>query len=225
MGAPKVSSVQRGAAFAAVVAVHAGAVTLLIVGLRTPAPHSAEEFVSALILLTSQPRAVLPRPQRAPRRSVKPITHSPARPQAAPLPPTNSPVAPIDWYGEAQSAAGAVTSKSAVREFGRNPASEAERPRSGVAPQHKKGEQYRLETGEWIVWVSPHCYLTSGIPPIGLPDMVARAIPPRTICPDHSEPPGELFRDLSAFQKLHPQSHRPAEAESGSADSRGPAGH
>ena len=41
------------------------------------------------------------------------------------------------------------------------------------APLHEAGEQYRLATGEWIVWVSPRCFIVSGVPPIGLPDVVA----------------------------------------------------
>jgi hypothetical protein len=112
----------------------------------------------------------------------------------------------IDWVAEARraAAAAAVTGARRVREFGRNPADSGHAPLRSL-PAHEAGEQYRTEDGAWIVWVSDRCYIVSEVPPLGLPQVLARSIPTRTVCQGDSEPRGDLFKDLPAYQKYHPQ--------------------
>jgi hypothetical protein len=43
----------------------------------------------------------------------------------------------------------------------------------------------------------------SGVPPIGLADVLARSMPTTTVCQDNSPPPRELFKDLPAYLKYH----------------------
>jgi hypothetical protein len=189
-----------------VVALHFGLAVILIVGVRVSTRSPAGDFVSTLIL----PPTPLPAPESARQRpppdySPAPIT--PVEPLIA-LPDVSSPNAPstsIDWDTEAKRAAGAATGESSIRQFGRNPAIPYEQQKSGPTPAHEPGEQYRLGTGEWIVWVTPGCYIVSDVPPLGLPDVLARSIPTRTVCQDNSKPPGELFKELPAYKKYHPQ--------------------
>jgi hypothetical protein len=198
-------NIRSGAAFAVVAALHVGLVLMLIIALRTPRPSRGSDFVTTLIFLSppSAP-AVSPKNGRsafvpAPITPVEPINPAPWQFDLPNVPNTS-----IDWDSEGKRAAGAVTRESGVREFGRNPATHADGQKSRPGPPHEAGEQYRLGD-EWIVWVSPGCYIVSSVPPLGMPDVLARSIPTRTVCQDNSKPPGELFKDLPAFRKYHPQ--------------------
>jgi hypothetical protein len=116
----------------------------------------------------------------------------------------NVPNTSVDWDSEAKRAADAVTSGNTVREFGRNPATHLDKQKSSPRSRHEAGEQYRLGD-EWIVWVTLGCYIVSSVPPLGMPDVLARSIPTRTVCQDNSHPAAEGFKDLPAYQKYHPQ--------------------
>ena len=207
MGGPKTPGLRRGIAFAAVVAFHAGLV-ILTVTLRTPtSPSASTEFITALIF----PTAPLPSAASSNRRRPQLADEtSPAAPLESPT--TQPPVisfpigadTAIDWVAEARRAAAAVTGPRKVREFGRNPADSGRAPLRS-SPAHEAGEQYRTEDGAWIVWVSDHCYIVSELPPLGLPQVLARSIPARTVCRRDSEPRSDLFKDLPAYKKYHPQ--------------------
>jgi hypothetical protein len=111
----------------------------------------------------------------------------------------------IDWAAEARRAAPGVTAPQKFREFGRiADAGSRQGPRRS-APPHEAGEQYRDEFGEWIVWVSDRCYLVSDTPTLGMPQVLARSLPSRTVCQADSGPRSDLFKDLPAYRKYHPQ--------------------
>jgi len=110
----------------------------------------------------------------------------------------------VDWAAEARRAAAALTSPPQLREFGRIPQIDSEIG-PHTAPAHVAGEQYRDEDGTWIVWVGPHCFIVSELPPLGLPDILARSLPTRRGCEGAQESRGDLFKDLPAYQKYHPQ--------------------
>jgi hypothetical protein len=109
----------------------------------------------------------------------------------------------IDWSAEARRAAAAVTGAPKFREFGRIPKVDSEQ--LPHPPAHMAGEQYRDVDGTWIVWVSDRCYIVSGIPALGLPDILAHSILTRTVCQGDSGPRSDLFKDLPAYKKYHPQ--------------------
>ncbi len=112
----------------------------------------------------------------------------------------------IDWFAEAGRAAEAAIAAPHTRSFGKIPQAPSWLGSSHSAPTHQAGEQYRLETGESIVWVSDRCYIVSEPPPLGMPDVFARSLGTRTVCQAPAgPPPGELFRDLPAYKKYHPQ--------------------
>lgn len=194
---------RRSAALVAAITLHAG-LLIILVTLRTPAQRpAAAGFVSTLILLTEPTRADPRRERRPPTYELAPV--APAAPvERLITPPAISlqgpPDASIDWSEEARRAASAMAEPRTYREFSHTPKAEAESRRR---PAHEAGEQYRLDTGEWVVSVSDRCYLVSGAPPLGLPDVLARSIPTTTVCKDNTPPPGELFRDLPEYQKYH----------------------
>jgi hypothetical protein len=107
----------------------------------------------------------------------------------------------IDWEEEARRAAAAVTRNTA-------PGSKLDSaPSDGSnwwpAPQHRAGEQTRLDTGEWMVWINDHCYqISSGL---WNPNASLGASLPITICPQSSNKPrGDMFKYLPEFKKHHP---------------------
>lgn len=204
MGAPGARSVRRAAACAAVIALHAGLVITLGVSLRTAGRRSyAAPVISTLILLPRQ-TARSPPPEK--ERPYSFSSQAPLEPVGPPniLPPEFSlPISPetsIDWGAEAGRAAAQVTEAKKFREFGHHGSAQAPQSRG---PAHQAGEQYRLETGEWIVWVSDRCYIVSSVPPLGMPDVIARSIPTRRVCQGDSAPRGDLFKDLPAYEKYH----------------------
>ena len=197
-------NIRSHAAIAVVAALHVGLVFILIIALRTPMQRGGD-FVTTLIFLS--PHATPAVPPDSGRSPFVPAPITPVEPLKPPpwqlgLP--NVPDTSIDWDSEGKRAAGAVTRKSDIREFGQNPATHLDGQNSRPGTPHEAGEQYRLGD-EWIVWVGPGCYIVSSVPPLGMPDVLARSIPTRTVCQDNTKPPGELFKDLPAFRKYHPQ--------------------
>jgi len=56
------------------------------------------------------------------------------------------------------------------------------------------------------VWVSDRCYIVAEPAPLGTPDVIARSRVTRTVCTTpHGPWEGELFKDLPAYKKYHPQ--------------------
>jgi len=103
----------------------------------------------------------------------------------------SAPRTSIEWDAEAARAAAAVAGRPKIHEFGHIPEGAIlAAPHSMSA--HQAGDQYRDLDG-WVVWVSDSCYLVSGIPPLGVPDVIARSIPTRTVCRDDSKPSEAVF--------------------------------
>lgn len=207
MGGPKTWGLRRGIALAAVVGLHAGLV-ILTVALRTPtSPPASTEFITALIFLSAPLPPVASSNRRRPQVANETSPVAPREPPTTPPPVAGFPIGAdtaIDWVAEARRAAAAVTDARKVREFGRNPAESGQAPLRS-SPAHEAGEQYRTEDGAGIVWVSERCYIVSEVPPLGLPQVLARSIPTRTVCQGDSEPRSDLFKDLPAYKKYHPQ--------------------
>ncbi len=201
MGGPKTRGLRRGIAFAAVVALHAGLV-ILTVALRTPtSPSASTEFITALIFLSAPLPPVASSNRRRRQVANKTSAAAPVEPPTTPPAVISVPIeadTAIDWVAEARRAAAAVTGAQIPK------ADSGQAPRRS-SPAHAAGEQYRTEDGTWIVWVSDRCYIVSEVPPLGLPPILARSIPARTVCQRDSEPRSDLFKDLPAYQKHHPQ--------------------
>jgi len=188
-------SVRRLVSLAAVAMLHAAIVLGLIVALQVRTRlSSTPEPISAAILPSTAPASSASasggRPPsanpRAPRIPIGPM--SIAAPDFA-LP--SAPGTSIDWDAEAARAAAAVSSRPKIHESGQVPEGAIlETPHS--TPAHQVGDQYRDLDG-WIVWVSDRCYLVSGVPPLGVPDIIARSIPSRAVCQDDSKPGGGVF--------------------------------
>lgn len=209
MGGPKTWGLRRGVAFAAVVGLHAGLVITLTAAFRNPtSPSASTEFIGALIFLSAPLPPVASSNRRRPQVADEPSPVEPVEPPTTPPPVISFPLGAdtaIDWVAEARRAAAGVMGAHNVRKFGEIPKADSGQGPPRSPPAHQAGEQYRGEYGEWIVWVSDRCYIISDTPTLGLPEVLARSIPTRTVCQGDSEPRGDLFKDLPAYKKYHPQ--------------------
>lgn len=199
---------RRGIAIAAVVAIHVALVTALVLGLRAQISQSSvEKFAGTWIVLSTQsarPRfRVLGPRQRTPPMGVRPVLVEPL-PLPPRLPSLGSVDKRIDWAAEARRAAERVIAAPEDRQFGRNPAFSV-RARERPSPTHYAGESYRNVYGDRVYWVSDSCYLVSDnslAAALALPGAPAL---PRTVCVGSVAPRGDLFKDLPAYKKHHPQ--------------------
>jgi hypothetical protein len=112
---------------------------------------------------------------------------------------------PIDWADQAHTVADSIAANTDAREGGLPP--DLTTPQKSIFPEppaHHAGEQHRLDTGEWIVFISDNCYqISSSIPAV--PTALENGIGRSTFCLDDSNTPrGNLFDQLSAYKRYHP---------------------
>jgi hypothetical protein len=112
---------------------------------------------------------------------------------------------PIDWADQAHTVADSIAENTGARE-GRS-APDLTAPQKSIFPEppaHHAGEQHRLDTGEWIVFISDNCYqISSSIPAV--PTAPGNGIGQSTFCLDDSNTPrGDLFDQLPAYKRYHP---------------------
>jgi hypothetical protein len=205
MGGSAAWKLRRGAVLAAVATLHVALLLVLLAAMRTEHPEADGDFASVLLPLAQTPLPAAPTPSRRRLQSGPPRMASPAAAEAtsaSAVAPATTPEA-VDWSEQARRAAAAVTAGPKFRSLGHPAGIAPDAPRQ--RPAHQAGDQYRLETGEWIVWVSPRCYIVSAPKPLGLPGAVMRGTPSSTVCQDDSKPQRDLFKQLPAYQRDHPR--------------------
>ena len=76
---------------------------------------------------------------------------------------------------------------------------------SPSSPAHYAGESDRAPDGEVTQWISERCYIVSDPPTPGEPDYLKNARVTRGGClPPPGPDPGEMFKSLRAYKRLHP---------------------
>jgi hypothetical protein len=183
---------RRYVIFVAVLVLHVAIVALLAVISRAP-PVEPVPVAVQLVVFPPEPKpkilAASPRPHSALGAMAMSIT-APDLPAVG-----NSPTAPgsgghgsgVDWNAEARRAVQAFEiRRSGAAHNDPNPGSLAEDtwwPRV----HHHAGEQYKTDSGDWIVWINAECYqIANSVPSLlSAPGTVL----PRTICPGKSAKP------------------------------------
>src|SRR5262249_13154034 len=140
LGGSAAWSLKRGAAFAAVVALHLVLFLAISRARRPQHAAAAADFVSVLLLLpeTGVAQALGQMPRKATR--LNPRTDTPlARESSSPLPsPASTGGAAVDWSQEARRAATDVTAAPKFRKFGHAPGMAADTPQR--RPAHQAGD-------------------------------------------------------------------------------------
>jgi hypothetical protein len=111
---------------------------------------------------------------------------------------------PIDWADQVRTVADSVVANTDTRESVLAPNPAPQKSIFSEPPAHHAGEQHRLDTGEWIVFISDNCYqISSAIPTV--PTALGNGMGPSTFCIDNSDAPrGDLFDQLPAYKIHHP---------------------
>ena len=134
---------------------------------------------------------------------VEPITVAPPAPVA---------VGPsgrtIDWNAAAKRAAATILEPRKRISFGFPPGGKSAITLgvpSPHTPAHHAGESDRTPDGEVTEWISDRCYIVSDPPSPFAPESLSHAGVTRSGClPPPGPDPGELFKSLPAYKKLHP---------------------
>ena len=212
MGGRKCWGPPQYIALAAVIAVHLVFLVSLVVASRSrQSPVKQFSEITALIFVP---------PARASRRS--PVAAKQTRHPNAITPPLilRLPLtelepgklapdidrAPADWTATAQGAANRIAAPRTGTSFGfipSQPDNVAQSPKSWWStPVHHSGEQHRLDSGEWIVWISDSCFIVINTLSSEPPDEVMRGLRevigfPDAHCPSKSGiARGDLFDSL-----------------------------
>lgn len=196
----------RYVALLAVLALHAAVVTGLVITAWTRKLATPRAPPLELLILSRQPSpSFQPAPPELDRRST--ILEVPQPLPADTLidvsPNANTDVEglPIDWFQEAHNVAASIARGT------QPPEGKSALPPNSVfatpAP-HYKGEQVPNADGTWVVYVSENCYqLSKDITYVDNKSNHGKAI--KTYCKRRSkEPRGDLFKDLPAYKKSHP---------------------
>ena len=185
MGAAQLWDRRRTATLIAVVGLHAvllGALWLYAPRWQPEAPPP--RALELLFLPPSPPSKIRPdnfRPHRIGTDTT--ISMAPPVPGSLAMAPSTSGAdgtgAGVDWSAEARRALQAYEIRSAKRSS--SPAPSDATAESGWWPraQHHAGEQYKTDSGDWIVWINSSCYQVAK----AAASYVPGAVLPRTICP------------------------------------------
>lgn len=134
---------------------------------------------------------------------VEPITLEPPGPVT-----TSQGGRAIDWNAAAKRAATQALAPRKRITFGFPPGGKSAITLgvpSPPTPAHHAGESDRTPGGGHIEWTSDRCYVESDPPMPGEPDIIRRARITHSNClPPPGPDPGELFKSLPAYKKLHP---------------------
>ena len=184
-----------------VIAFHAVILSWLLAASRYPLDLTSPDRFVELFLVPPpniQPKG---RPLSAlvlpPERHLPPLP-SDALTEVVPLPasPTEGEATrDVDWGEEVHRAAETAADDGSTFAGNDKPDSVSSRSSRFPAPRHHAGEQFRLDTGDWVVWVNDDCYQVSEWAPRSAGWSGSSL--PRTICPQASTTPrGDLFKDL-----------------------------
>jgi hypothetical protein len=204
MYAPQRWGRSRYLALLVVLAVHVALLTGLIIAAKARFLTTlAAPPIELLILPQNAAPTVPPPPDRRKKVAATPLTPPP---DALTLvtPNSNSEVAgpPIDWSQEAHNAAASIA-RSATALNDTIPAPPSNSP-FAAPPAHHKDEQIPTTDGRWIVYVSNDCYQVSKSM-TSITNATNNGMGLQTYCRRHSKKPrGDLFDQLPAYKKLHP---------------------
>jgi hypothetical protein len=155
--------------------------------------------------------------QQPPPAKVKAKTPEATRPPTVPEPtpdsvssitttpsvPSSAPQSRVDWMSALQGTAADIIKDEARP--GKATGTAPSKPHSlWPPPLHHAGEEYTLETGELVIWVSDRCYMVSEPPAAGTPNAFAHLALTHTQCAGSPGPRTDLFEDFPQYKKLHP---------------------
>lgn len=198
----------RCGALLAVLTLHVAVLTGLVIASKTRLlTRPAAPPIELLILPRNTAPTIPPPPPTSSERRKK-ITATPVVPPpdalsvVAPNAASEVPGPPIDWAEEAHDAAASIAQGAPIPS-GPNPTPSPNSP-FAPPPAHHKGEQIPTSDGRWIVYVTDDCYQVSKSM-TSITNATNNGMGLQTYCTRRSNKPrGDLFDQLPAYKKLHP---------------------
>jgi hypothetical protein len=150
----------------------------------------------------SPPHTARMRPETPTRGPTQPSSNTALTPSVA-APPTLSTPGPVDWTREASIVAAIQGSEAAAAAPSTGGTPTVQSPFQ-PPPAHYAGEEIAAANGDTMVFVSANCYqVVPRIPPIQ--NGMDNHKPLQVYCMRRSKAArGDLFKDLPAYKKLHP---------------------
>jgi hypothetical protein len=207
MYAPQRWGRSRYVALLAVLALHVTLLTGLMIAAKTRLLTAPAAPPIELLILPQKTAPTVPSPPTASDRHKK-VTANPLSlpPDALTVvsPNVASDVAgpPVDWSQEAHIAAASIAKGAPAL----NDTITAPKSNSPFAAPlaHHKGEQIPTADGRWMVYVTDDCYQLSKSM-TSVTNATNNGMSLQTYCTRHSKKPrGDLFDQLPAYKKLHP---------------------
>jgi hypothetical protein len=197
----------RYAALLGVLALHLAVLTILLIAAKTRTRTTPAAIPIELLVLPQNAAPSAPPPPTVAGRHKK-VSASPQPPPpdaltiTTPNPSSGTAGPSIDWSQEAHNVAANIASRA--------PALDETKPSAlsnspfAEPPAHHKGEQIPTADGRWMVFVSDKCYqLSKEITHIT--NATNTGVKIQTYCNRRSkESRGDLFNQLPAYKKLHP---------------------
>ncbi len=209
MGEPRTWGLSRFMALLAVLALHVAVLGFLITTSRNDDLSASTQSLELMFLSPARVpglRVASALPQSLGADSAisakSPLLTVPALPPVAAA--DDGAAQGVDWAAEAHRAAEAAARNDAGSAGGTaKPAAPSAGSDWWQRPQHHGGDQFKTDTGDWIVWTSSKCFqIASSL----LRVLALGAALPMTQCPGESHSPrGDLFDQLPAYRNLHPQ--------------------
>jgi hypothetical protein len=194
----------RYLAIAIVAVLHVSVLIALITAAKTrilSTPGALELLLlprNAVPEVPSSPSAIAGRSKKAPPAATPSSSAITIDPPAA----GDTAGVPIDWGQEIRNVAAGMAKRGSA-ELPEEPASSPPSPFAAPSPHHK-GEQIPTSDGRWIVFVSDNCFQVSKSI-TAITNATNNGMSLQTYCTSRSKTPrGDLFEQLPAYKKLHP---------------------
>jgi hypothetical protein len=197
----------RYVALLGVLALHVAVLTGLVIAAKTRIQAIPTATPIALLVLpqNAAPTAPPPPTMSDRRKKVSPVLVPPPPDALTAITPNSTPdIAgpPIDWSQEAHDVAANIARSAPALEETRPPI--LSNSPFAAPPPHQRGEQIPMADGRWMVFVSEDCYqLSKEITHITNATNTKAKI--QIYCNRKSKVPrGDLFNQLPAYKKYHP---------------------
>ncbi len=197
----------RYAALLGVLALHVAVLTGLVIAAKTRLPYTPAATPIELIILPQNAAPTAPPPATLSdrRKKVSPVLVPPPPDALTVITPNSTPdIAwpPIDWSQEAHDVAANMARSAPALEETRPPI--LSNSPFAAPPLHQRGEQIPTADGRWMVFVSEDCYQLSK-ELTHITNATNTGVKIQTYCNRKSkEPRGDLFNQLPAYKKHHP---------------------
>jgi hypothetical protein len=199
----------RYIALFAVSGLHVGLLIVLIIFARTRIAVNISANPIELLVLPPSTAPRIPLPSTAltdrPRKAIS-MTPQPATAVATEslVAPTDEAGPPVDWAQEALSVAAGMAKEGSAERRQESALIPSAKSPFALPPAHHKGDQYPTADGQWVVFVSDDCYQVSKSI-TAVTNASNNGMGLQTYCTRHSKKPGgDLFDQLPAYEKLHP---------------------